>query len=221
MADRPNTTVEEARLRIEEMKKNRDQSRSLVPADKPVVKDIRPVNGKPIKKKLRQEIKEAIFAKKIEKGGIPKYVLLKIIIPAGKRLLYEICNQSLKMTFGIEMPKSSTPNTHVANASTYRDRNFANGNGEAGYPQGRKSVSEYDWDRALAEDVYTQCMDVLDRYPTLGLDNVYSIMNMPEMIKTTDKYWGWTRTTGQNIELVCVDETNDIWRVVFPRMIRI
>ena len=195
--ERPNTSVEEAKLRIREMQENRDQNRAPVA---PVEKDIKPTKAKPKKKKFGQKMKEAMFSEDIGNGSVTEYVFFKVAIPAVKRVLSEMANTAINMALGLDPKTRTVTATHTANASVYRDRNYSRSTGDGNYGTRREAVSEFEWEEADARDIYTQCIDILDRYPSLSLAEVYSIMNMPEKIRATDKHWGWT--SSRSIDLV-------------------
>ena len=210
------TTVDEAKLRLQELRENKDPRSMLNKPDTDEKKDIRPISGKPKKKKFGQKLKEAMFAEDIGNGSVTEYVFFKVMIPAVKQVLSNMANTAINMALGLD-PKTKTisANTHTANASLYRDRNYSSGE-NYGYSRHRDAVSDYTWTHADATDIYNQCVDILERYPSLTLSNVYSIMNMPEKIQSTDSKWGWTDP--RCVDLIPVDEAGDVWRVVFSKI---
>jgi len=234
MSEVQQDSIAAAKAKIEEMQNRKEEQeqaggaqetppRSIVPrrgADIPSKKGIRPVSGKPKeakKKTFGQELKEALFGEGIGDGSIPKYIFFQMFIPSFKRIVADMCNGAINMAFGLD-PKTRTirsgeVNRFQSNASTFRDRNFAN-RGSSRY--GRESVSDYEWDGPTADDIYNQIADLMDRFQEVSLAEVYSIMNMPEKIRTTDKNWGWVSM--ERIDLVCLDTDNDIWRIEFPRI---
>ena len=109
----------------------------------------------------------------------------------------------------------STVNTHQANAGIYRDRNYSRGGSTIGSSR-RDAISDLTWDGAMAHDIYNQMADVLEQFPEEGLSiaDVYSIMGMPQYIRSTDRDWGWRSIRG--IEPVPVDERKDIWIIDMP-----
>lgn len=204
------SAVEEAKRRIREQMQAKEKDAD--PGDK----IIRPVKAKPKKKKFTQKLKEAMFSEDIGTGSVGDHIFFKILIPSTKRVLADMANTAINMALGLD-PKTRTIGsgaTHVSNASTYRDRNFARGASDYNARNRREAVSSFEWDEETAADIYTQCVDILDRYPSLSLAEVYGIMDQPQLIQSTDKRWGWTDPRG--IDLECVDYTNKIWRVTFP-----
>lgn len=216
----PLSVQDQARMRLKELQESRDPRGSLLPPATDAKKEIRPISGKPKKKKFGQKLKEAMFSEDIGNGSVTEYVFFKVMIPAVKQVISNMANTAINMALGLD-PKTRTinVNTHTANASQYaqanRDRNFA-GNGNYGYSRHREAVSDYTWTREDAEDIYNQCVDILEHYPSLSLANVYSIMNMAEKIQSTDEHWGWTDP--RCIDLVQVDPTDDVWRLAFTKI---
>lgn len=214
--ERALSAVEEAKRKIRERMEAQGQNGKLPAAAGD--KNIRAVKNKPVneKKKFRQKLKEAVFNEEIGNGNVWDYIFFRIFIPSGKRVLADMGNTAINMALGLD-PKTRTIGsgaTHTANAGLYRDRNFSGGGNEYTARNRREAVSDFKWDEETAADIYTQCIDILDRYPTLSLAEVYAIMGQQQLIQTTDKRWGWNDARG--IDLVCVDYTNRIWRVIFP-----
>ena len=184
----------------------------------PENKDIIPVKKKPVKKKFRTELKEAIFSGDMKGMSIPKHILFNLFIPAAKRIVADMGNSAINMALGLDPKTRTIGASHVSRASEYaannRDRNFARTGETPGYSARRQAVSDLIWDEETATDIVTQIADILDRYPSISLSNVYSIMGEQTKIRTTDKYWGWTSMRG--IEMVCVDEVDHLYRIEFP-----
>lgn len=190
----------------------------LVPAKKPVTdeeKGIRPVQKKPKKRKFGTKMKQAMFGESIGDGSITEHIFFKIFIPATKRVISDMANSAINMALGLD-PKTRTisGSSHVANASTYRDRNY---NRQADVTPGynrRGAISEIEWDEETARDIYNQLSELIDKYGSASLSDAYSIMGMGDKIRSTDKYWGWTSM--RNAELVCVDHLEDRWIIDMP-----
>lgn len=180
-------------------------------------KTIKPVAAKPKKKKFGQKLKEAVFSEDIGNGSVTEYAFFKIVIPALKRLASDTLNSMINMALGLD-PRTrtvSSGNTHTANASIYRDRNYNRPSDN--YTNNRRdAVSEYRWDEETANDIYSQVRDQIEAYGEISLELVYSIMNMGELIRTTDRHWGWTRSSLPDIQVVPVDATRSEWIVDFP-----
>ena len=53
--------------------------------------------------------------------------------------------------------------------------------------------------------------DILDQFPEEGLTiaDVYSMMDMGDRIRSTDRDWGWRSMRG--IDLGCIDQSRDLW----------
>ena len=217
------TDVENAKEKLQqvsEIKESRKDPRAgeslNLPARQQADKDdkgIRPVNTKPMKKKFSQKLKEAMFSEDIGNGSVSEYVFFRILIPSVKRVLSDMANTAINMALGLD-PKTRTiqANTHTANASVYRDRNY-NRPGES-YNGRREALSELEWDERTAGDILSQVQDLIERYGECSISDVYSIMDMPDKIRTTDRNWGWT--SARNIEIVPLDPQHERNIIDFP-----
>ena len=220
-----NEAVERARTRLQEMesqKAGQDASQKADTGDKSEKSKadlIKPVEKKPKKKGFGQKLKEAFFGDNLGDGSITENIFFRIFIPKLKMVLSEMANSAINSALGLD-PKTrtlngNTYNSHQANASTYRDRNFSRNTG--GYGVGRRdAISDITWDGATAQDIYNQMSDIIEQFPDAGLSiaDVYSIMDMPNYIRSTDRDWGWRSMRG--IELVCVDQARDLWIIDMP-----
>lgn len=217
--------VEKAKAKlaeVQDVKESRKDPRAqektnvIVPKDK-AVKEIRPVTAKPKKKRFGQKLKEAMFSEDIGNGSVTEYVFFRLVIPGVKRLLADMANTAINMALGLD-PKTRTVgnggNTHVANASLYRDRNY-NRPAEA-YSGRRESLSDLEWDEATANDIYTQVQDLIEQYGDVSIGDVYSIMGLSERVRTTDRNWGWTRAEARNINIVPLDIRHERNIIDFP-----
>lgn len=178
-------------------------------------KEIRPVTAKPKKKKFGQKLKEAMFSEDIGNGSVTEYVFFRILVPSIKRVLSDMANTAINMALGLD-PKTRTVggNTHVANASLYRDRNL-NRPGD-NYGRRRDAISEYEWDEVTANEIYTQVMDILEMYGEISIMDVYSIMGLGTQVRTTDRNWGWIRADERNIAVVPLDARHERNVIDFP-----
>lgn len=212
------TDVEQAKNKlaeIQEVKEARKDPRAAEKKDivlrRPATdekKDIRPVTAKPKKKKFGQKLKEAMFSEDIGNGSVTEHIFFRILIPSVKRVLSDMANTAINMALGLD-PKTRTVgagNTHVANASLYRDRNY---NRPASYGSRRTAISEYEWDEATANDIYGQIMDIIEQYGDISISDVYSIMGMGTQVRTTDRNWGWTRADARDICVTPLDAQHE------------
>lgn len=178
-------------------------------------KQIRPVKAKPKKKGFGRKLKEAMFSEDIGNGSVTEYVFFKIMIPSIKRILSDMANTAINMALGLD-PKTRTiqaGNTHTANASVYRDRNY-NRREESYGSSYRAAISELEWDEETANDILNQIGDLIERYGNCSLEDVYSIMDRPSLIRMTDRKWGWTSMRG--IDKVPVDPQGERWYIDMP-----
>ena len=217
------TDVEQAKAKLQqvaETKEGRKDPRAGETAPqvprKPATdeKKIRPVTAKPKKKKFSQKMKEAMFSEDIGKGSVTEYVFFKILIPSVKRVLSDMANTAITMALGLD-PKTRTiqSNTHTANASVYRDRNYNRGYSASEYNR-RDAISELEWDEATAKDIFGQMSELIELYGNCSLADAYSIMGMSDRIRTTDRNWGWTSM--RNADVVPADRMEDRWYIDMP-----
>lgn len=220
------TDVEQAKAKLQEVaetkegrKDPRAGEQAPAPGPKKSVqgekeKHIRPVDNKPKKKKFGQKMKEAMFSEDIGKGSVTEYVFFKILIPSVKRVLSDMANTAINMALGLD-PKTRTiqSNTHTANASLYRDRNYSRGYSASEYNR-RDAISELEWDEETAKDIYAQMTDLIELYGNCSLADAYSIMGLGDRIRTTDRNWGWTSM--RNSDVVPADRNEDRWYIDMP-----
>ena len=217
------TDLEQAKAKLQEAAETREGRRDPrpntgvnLPAPRRNVegeKEIRPVAAKPKKKKFGQKLKEAMFSEDIGNGSVTEYVFFKILVPSVKRVLSDMANTAINMALGLD-PKTRTiqTNTHTANASVYRDRNYNRSYG--GGPERREAISELEWDKETAMDIYNQMTDLIERYGDCSIADAYSIMGLGDRIRTTDRNWGWTSMRGADV--VPVDRMEDRWIIDMP-----
>lgn len=234
MDDQHNADVENAKKKLQEVQEAKEARKvSRTPDETPqlltrqnaiaaesVERGIKPVTAKPKKKKFGQRLKEAMFSEDIGDGSVTEYVFFKIIVPSFKQLIGNALNSAVNMALGLD-PRTRTinaggGNTHTANASLYRDRNF-NRSSDDSYGR-RCSVSEYEWDQDTANDIYSQIMTQLEAYNEISLGLVYSIMGMPEKIRTTDRFWGWKASAAPGIRVIPLDMHGERCIINFPDM---
>ena len=218
------TDLEQAKAKLQEVaetkegrKEQRPGETTLPAARKPATdaeKSIRPVKAKPKKKKFGQKMKEAMFSEDIGNGSVTEYVFFKILIPSVKRVLSDMANTAINMALGLD-PKTRTiqTNTHTANASLYRDRNYNRGYSQTEYNR-RDAISDLEWDEETAKDIFNQMSDLIERYGNCSIADAYSIMGMGDRIRTTDRNWGWISMRGADI--TPVDRLEDRWIVDMP-----
>ena len=220
------TDVEQAKAKLQEVAETKEARKDpragevVIPqpprktATDDKEKDIRPVTAKPKKKKFGQKMKEAMFSEDIGNGSVTEYVFFKIMIPSIKRILSDMANTAINMALGLD-PKTRTiqANTHTANASLYRDRNYNRGYSAGEYNR-RDAVSELEWDRETANDIFSQMSELIEQYGNCSIADAYSIMGMGDKIRTTDRNWGWTSM--RNADIVAVDRMDDRWCIDMP-----
>lgn len=219
------TDVEQAKAKLQEVQEVKEARRDPRAGDnlpmrreRPAMdgeKEIRPVTAKPKKKKFGQKLKEALFGDDIGNGNISEAIFFKYFIPWLKRGLSDMANTAINMALGLD-PKTRTVgggNTHTANASLYRDRNYNRRDDAPSYTR-RDAISEYEWDEDTARDIFTQISELIERYGECTLADAYSIMGQGDRIRTTDRNWGWTSM--RNADVVPVNAMRDSWIVDMP-----
>ena len=217
------TDLEQAKAKLQEVAETKEgrkdprASEGVMPAPRkpaPEEKDIRPVKAKPKKKKFSQKLKEAMFSEDIGSGSVTEHVFFKIFIPSVKRVLSDMANSAINMALGLD-PKTRTirndGGTHVSNAGVYRDRNLNRAGGRT-----REAVCDYEWDEETAKDIYNQLLEIAEKYDAATLADAYSIMDMPEKIRSTDRNYGWTSAALRRADVYCVDRNRGLWVVDLP-----
>ena len=217
-----NESVESAKQRLRQIEEQKEGAgrapEGTAPGTAPRSKAdiIRTVSAKPKKKKFSTKLKEAFFGENIGDGSITENIFFRIFIPNLKRVLSEMANSAINSALGLDSRTRTiggSVNTHQANDSVYRDRNYnrVNSVGSAR----RCPLSEMEWSEADANDIYDQIQDIIDQCPEgLNIADVYTIMGQSEKVRSTDYYWGWTTMRG--IEKNCLDKYDDIWVIDMP-----
>ncbi len=219
------TDVEQAKAKLQEVQEVKEARRDPRAGENPPVrrerpaadveKNIRPVKAKPKKKKFGQKLKEALFGDDVGNGSISEAIFFKYFIPWLKRGLSDMANTVINMALGLD-PKTRTvgsANTHTANASLYRDRNYSRRDDAPSYTR-RDAISEYEWDEDTARDIYNQISELIEHYGECTLADAYSIMGQGDRIRTTDRNWGWTSM--RNADVVPVNAMLGNWIVDMP-----
>lgn len=220
MADiRIDTDVEQAKAAIDAMEQNEDNS--LITQGQPpqqgsnAPRAVRPVKAKPKKKAFGQKFKEAMFGDDIGDGTIAEHIFFRIFIPSIKRVISDMANSAINMALGLD-PKTRmirSGESHVANASVYRDRNLSRGSGYSVNGR-RQSISEYEWDEDTAKDIFNQISEMIEHYGNASLADAYAIMGMGDKIRSTDRNWGWTSM--RNADVYPLDVAGERWIVDMP-----
>lgn len=220
----PDVQTAEAIEKAKEKMKGMEEARNggtTPPSSTPKSKDdlIHPTSGKPKKKSFGTKLKEAFFGENVGDGSITENIFFRIFIPKLKMVLSEMANSAINSALGLDNRTRTFNggygyNVHQSNAANYRDRNYSRvspvGNARRG------AISEEVWDGPTVTDIYSQMQDIIEQFPEEGLTvaDVYSIMGLKERILSTDRGWGWRSMNG--INLVCIDQTKDLWIIDMP-----
>lgn len=180
-------------------------------------REIRKVEKKPKKKKFGQRLKEAMFAEDIGDGSVTEYVFFKIFIPSVKQVLSNMANSAINMALGLDPKTRTVMPSHTASASALRDRNLHRPGVQGS--RYRDAVSDIEWDHETACDIYNQIVELVDKYGDCSLADVYSMMDMGNKIRTTDRNWGWNRGNIRWANVVPVSEAEDRWVVDLPEAV--
>lgn len=217
------TDLEQARQKLEDVNARKEEADKwpLPPAstarrDIPVRKS---TQKKPLKKSFGQKLKESLFGPGIDNGSIGDHIFFDIFIPKMKRVAAEMLNNGICMLFNLDPSttrivnsSTQTVNRHTMNASLYRDRNFTH-TGVSPNTR-RESIREYEWTREDAEDIFDQIALNMDQFHQVTLTDVYTFMDMPYKIRSTDSNWGWTSMNGMSIYAVDPEESR--WVLDLP-----
>ena len=179
-------------------------------------RDIKAGKVPPKKPGFGRRLKEALFGENIGNGKISEYIFFDVIIPAGKKLVYESLNTALCMVLNLD-PKTNkifgqnNANPHTSRASVYRERSY-------GQTMNSHKPILYgcEWEESIAKDYFDQIIEVADKYGDVSISNVLSICGMGDQIKTTDKNWGWTKAMMIKADVYPIDLIGERWYIDLP-----
>jgi hypothetical protein len=158
------------------------------------------------KKSLRRQFKETFVAGDA-KSAI-QYVIFDVLLPAAKDMVVEAGSSGLeKLIFGEGrrrgmMRPPSGPTGHISYNRYSSESRFSG-------PQraiSRQARARHNFDeivldqRAEAEEVIDRLFDLVSRYETASVADLYELVGLDSV--HTDNKWGWTDLTGAGVTRV-------------------
>lgn len=154
------------------------------------------------KKGLGRQFKETFI------GGSARtafeYMLMEVIIPSAKDMMAEAMQSGIeKLIYGDSRPRRSAPSSYSSVGHVnYQRISAPNRNDKPPAPRmlSRRSRSRQDFDeivipsRQEAEDVIERMFDILSRFGTVTVSDLYELTGIQS--SHTDHKWGWTELRG-------------------------
>ena len=159
------------------------------------------------RKSLRKQFKETFVAGDA-KTAI-QYVLFDVLLPAAKDMVVDAGSSGLeKLIFGESRRRGSTrppsgPTGHISYNRYSSESRYSSG------PQraiSRQARARHNFDeivldqRAEAEEVIDRLFDLVDRYESASVADLYELVGLDSV--HTDNKWGWTDLTGAGVSRI-------------------
>ena len=184
---------------------NSETSRHSVPDGK----NLAPVvSGKASRrrKSLRKQFSDTFVAG--DARTAVRYVIFDVLLPAAKDMVVEAGSQGIeKLIFGDSRRRGSTPPYSGPTGHISYNR-YSSSNRPSG-PQraiSRQARSRHNFDeivldqRAEAEEVIDRLFDVVNRYESATVADLYELVGLSST--HTDNKWGWTDLTGAGVSRI-------------------
>lgn len=159
------------------------------------------------KKSLGKQFRETFIQGNV-KSSI-RYVVFDILLPTARDMLWEAGSGGIeKLIFGDSRRRGSVPPQSGPTGYVSYNR-YAMGRGPLAGPQraiSRMARSRHDFDeivlesRAEAEEVIDRLFDLVSRYETATVSDLYELVGLPST--HTDNKWGWTDLRGAGVSRV-------------------
>jgi hypothetical protein len=182
------------------------QASKKVPEDKKIE---RVTSGEVIRKKksLRKRFSESIIAGDAKTST--RFVVLDVLIPAMQDMFIEVIQSGVeKWVRGDSRRPYRGGATSLAHPNPYGQINYTRYSSPARTPSSQRALSRaarsrHDFDgivlesRAEAEEVIDQLFDVVSRYETATVADLYELVGLAP--SHTDNKWGWTDIRGAGV----------------------
>lgn len=189
---------------ISEFPSNSETSKKNVPNEK----DISPVVSSGAvrrKKSLRRQFKET-FVSGDARTAI-QYVVLDVLLPAAKDMVVEAGSQGIeKLIFGESRRRgASSPQAGPTGYVSYNRMSSGRSSGSqraiSRQGRARHNFDEIVLDqRAEAEEVIDRLFDLVSRYESASVADLYELVGLPAT--HTDNKWGWTELQGAGVSRI-------------------
>lgn len=160
-------------------------------------------SAKTVKKSGARKFADVFMAE--NSGNIGEYILMELVVPSLKKLIYEMGRDSLDMIlFGGTRKHSdsrSTPSNYVSYRQ-YSDRDRRDDRRDNRYSSGARAVYEYEevWleSRGDAEAVLDRMNELVDHYGVVSVAALYDLAGL--RCNYTANNYGWTNI--RNAEII-------------------
>lgn len=169
----------------------------------------RVTSGEAIKRKksIRKQLRETFIAGDLKSSM--RYVAFDILLPTLRDMLWEAGSGGIeKLIFGESRRRGSTP--PQAGPTGYVSYNrYSMGGSRMSGPQramSRMARARHDFDeivlpdRVEAEEVIDRLFDLVSRYETATVADLYELVGLPS--SHTDHKWGWSDLRGAGVSRV-------------------
>lgn len=169
----------------------------------------RVTSGEAIRKKksLRKQLRETFIAGDLKSSL--RYVAFDILLPTARDMLWEAGSGGIeKLIFGDFRRRGSTPPQSGPTGYVSYNRYSMGGSRLAGPARAmsRAARARHDFDeivlpdRAEAEEVIDRLFDLVGKYETATVSDLYELVGLPT--SHTDNKWGWTDLRGAGVSRV-------------------
>jgi hypothetical protein len=180
-----------------------NSARSKVEAETPEEKKIEPVVSGKVdrrKKPLGKRFQDTFFGG--DARGTAMFVVASVLIPAAKDMLVETGQQFIeRMVYGDTKRRSFTRGPNPAGHIAYNRMNASDRPPAASMT--RRARARHDFDeivlqsRSEAEEVLERMFDLLSRYDSVSVADLYELTGIPSA--HTDQKWGWLDLRGSQV----------------------
>lgn len=186
---------------------NSEASKKALPEDKDIK---RVTSGQPIrrKKSLRKQFSETFVAGDMKSAV--RYVIMDVLLPAAKDTIVEAGSQGIeKLIFGDSRRRGARPPVSGPTGYVQYNRYAMGRPSPLTSPQramSRIARSRHDFDeivldsRAEAEEVIDRLFDLVSRYDTATVADLYELVGLAST--HTDNKWGWADVRGAGVSRV-------------------
>jgi hypothetical protein len=176
----------------------------------PEVKNIKRVtSGEPVrrKKSLGKQFKETFVGGDAKTAA--RYAVFEVLLPAARDMFIDVTTQGLeKLVFGDIRRRGGSQPPQAGPTGYVSYNRYAMGSRQSA-PQrviSRRARSQHDFDeivltsRVEAEEVIDKLFEVVSRYGTATVADLYELVGLPS--SHTDNKWGWSDIRGAGVSRV-------------------
>lgn len=156
------------------------------------------------RKSLGKQFKSTFFSGDARSAF--RYVVFDVLVPAAKEAIAEAGREGIdRLVFGDSKRKRSAPPSGPTGYVSY-NKYAMGGASEPPRPMSRKARARHDFDeivlmsRAEADEVIDRMFDILGRYDSVSVADLYQMTGIEET--HTDYKWGWRELRGAGVARV-------------------